>query len=362
MNFQVLLMGLKKLGEALSPIILENIQKLTSYLNEMTNSDDLSTEKIEDFFKKIEKYSKLAAGGVIAFNAATLFARALAGDPTAWVTLAGLSAMGGAYVGYKIADKYFNPKKENDKKIEREYYYQEVWEQVDKNRELHYNYELPKPEEKGYDGKVAEGIVTSYIGNTKYGPRVKSGDIFKNPETNSEPDDKNIFQNQKSDYIQSNFQKEIPSFKEYIIKNELLKEENSISNVNENISNSSQEDNSSEINNTISENKSENNVNNFNENTSNEYSSTQNEINSNTVSENIYKNSEKSENIVNNEIVRPQEFSNNSNIFEKTINLNLSVDVKGLENTENKGLIKDITKEVLYEAFRDANIKYELRT
>lgn len=148
----------------------------------MTNSDDLSTEKIEEFFKKVEKYSKLAAGGVIAFNAATLFARALAGDPTAWVTLAGLSAIGGAYAGYKIANKYFNPKKENDKKIEREYYYQEVWEQVDKNRELHYNYELPETEDKGYNGTVAKEILSrNNSPNINYGPRVENEtNIFEN--------------------------------------------------------------------------------------------------------------------------------------------------------------------------------------
>lgn len=169
----------QKLGEALSPLILESIEKFTNNLNYLTNSDNLTTENLKIFFENIEKYSKLAAGGVIAFNAAVLFARALAGDPSAWATLIGLSAMGGAYAGYKAVDKYFNPEVEKDDKVAKNSYYKSVQEQIEKNMELHYNYELPKTEDKGYNGAVAEGIINKGIGDINYGPRLKIQNLYE---------------------------------------------------------------------------------------------------------------------------------------------------------------------------------------
>lgn len=177
----------QKLGEALSPIVLTNVEKLTNFLNDLTTSDKLTTENLETFFKDVEKYSKLAAGGVIAFNASVLFARALMGDPTAWATLIGLSAMGGAYAGYKAVDKYFNPEVEKNDKLAKDSYYKGVQEQIEKNMELHYNYELPKTEDKGYNGVVAEKILTNGTGDINYGPRLKIQDLYNdNSKINTE--------------------------------------------------------------------------------------------------------------------------------------------------------------------------------
>ena len=176
----------QKLGEALSPIILENVEKLTNHLNNLTNSDSLTTENLKTFFEKIEKYSKLAAGGVIAFNAAVLFARALTGDPTAWATLIGLSAMGGAYAGYKVVDKYFNPEVEKDDKLAKESYYKGVQEQIEENMKLRYNYELPEVESKGYNGAIAKEILTNGVGDINYGPRLRVEDLIDIPMVNTE--------------------------------------------------------------------------------------------------------------------------------------------------------------------------------
>ncbi len=147
----------RKFAEAARPIILDYVEQLTGKLTDFTNSSEFSTEKIKIFFETVEKYSKLAAGGVVAFNAAVLLARALAGDPTAWATLIGLSAMGGAYAGYKVVDKYFNAEEEKDKKTARDYYYRE--------------------------GSVAEGILESYLRKIDYGPVVRKEDVFYSPTT-----------------------------------------------------------------------------------------------------------------------------------------------------------------------------------
>ena len=107
-----------------------------------------------------------------------MFARALTGDPTAWATLIGLSAMGGAYAGYKAVDKYFNPEVEKDDKLAKDSYYKSVQEQIEKNMELHYNYELPKADDKGYNGVIAEKILTNGAGDINYGPRLKIQDLY----------------------------------------------------------------------------------------------------------------------------------------------------------------------------------------
>ena len=169
----------RKFAEATRPIILDYVEQLTGKLTDFTQSSDLSTEKLKTLFETVEKYSKLAAGGVVAFNAAILLARALTGDPKAYVALAGLSAMGGAYAGYKVVDKYFNPEEERDKKTARDYYYKEVWERVDEGRQLHYNYDISNlNEKKGYGGSVAEEILNGYLRKIDYGPVVKKDDFI----------------------------------------------------------------------------------------------------------------------------------------------------------------------------------------
>ena len=310
----------RKLGEALSPIILENVQKLTTYLNDLTNSDELSTENITNFFDSVVSKAKWAAGAFLAAQIAFLGMRASMGDPTAIAQLGILAAAGiglGVYGAFSHAE---NVNKDFDKS----------------NKESTSSYIKKNQKELDYE-KSFDKYNTTDASSTSYGAmqqlnyeKAKENAKFENeilyPKLYKQNLD-NLYNKSFQDEIDI---KPIQSFKEYNFKNELLKEENSINNVNENISNSSQEDNSSEVNNT-------------------------------TISENIYKNSAKSENIVNNEIVKSQEFSQASNTSEKTINLNLNLDVKGLENNFDKDLIKDITKEALYETFRDANMKYELR-
>lgn len=174
----------RKIAEAARPVILDYVEQLTGKLTDFTNSSELSTEKIKVLFETVEKYSKGAAAGVVAFNAAVLLARALTGDPKAYVALAGLSAMGGAYAGYKVVDKYFNAEEEKDKKTARDYYYREVWEKVDEGRQLHYNYDISNlDEKKGYGGSVAEGILESYLRKIDYGPVVRKEDVFYSPTT-----------------------------------------------------------------------------------------------------------------------------------------------------------------------------------
>lgn len=87
--------GLKlKIGGALSPIIMENVEKLTSYLNELSDSDKFSTSNMENFFNELLDYAKTAAGAFIGINVAMLAIRAGMGDPKAVAQLIGLGAGG----------------------------------------------------------------------------------------------------------------------------------------------------------------------------------------------------------------------------------------------------------------------------
>lgn len=87
--------GLKlKIGGALSPIIMENVEKLTSYLNELSDSDKFSTSNMENFFNELIDYAKTAAGAFIGINVAMLAIRAGMGDPKAVAQLIGLGAGG----------------------------------------------------------------------------------------------------------------------------------------------------------------------------------------------------------------------------------------------------------------------------
>ena len=98
----------QKLGEALSPIVLENVEKLTNYLNDLTNSDELSTENITKFFEKIASKAKWAAGGFLAAQIAFLGMRASMGDPIAMGQLGMLAAAGvglGIYAGLVHAEE-----------------------------------------------------------------------------------------------------------------------------------------------------------------------------------------------------------------------------------------------------------------
>lgn len=97
-----------KLGEALSPIVLENVEKLTNYLNDLTNSDELSTENITKFFDEITSKAKWAAAGFLAAQIAFLGMRASMGDPIAMGQLGMLAAAGvglGIYAGLVHAEE-----------------------------------------------------------------------------------------------------------------------------------------------------------------------------------------------------------------------------------------------------------------
>lgn len=98
----------KKIGEALSPIVMENVQKLTTYLNNLTNSDDISTENLTNFFDTAVKNAKVAAGAFLATQIAFLALRASMGDYTAMGQLALMASAGvalGIYGGLVHADK-----------------------------------------------------------------------------------------------------------------------------------------------------------------------------------------------------------------------------------------------------------------
>lgn len=106
-----------KLGEALSPIILENVEKLTNYLNDLTNSDELSTENITKFFDEVTSKAKWAAAGFLAAQIAFLGMRASVGDPVAIGQLGMLAAAGvglGIYAGLVHSEEVNkNPNKSN---------------------------------------------------------------------------------------------------------------------------------------------------------------------------------------------------------------------------------------------------------
>ena len=98
----------RKIGEALSPVVMEKVQSLTTYLNDLTNSNDISTENLTNFFDTIVKNAKVAAGAFLATQIAFLGMRAAMGDPFAVGQLALMASAGialGIYEGLAHADK-----------------------------------------------------------------------------------------------------------------------------------------------------------------------------------------------------------------------------------------------------------------
>lgn len=114
-----------KLGEGLAPVVNENMERLTNFLNELSDSDKLSTENLEKFFKRIVDGAKTAAGAYLAAQIAFLSWRASMGDPMA-ITQLGALAAAGAGLGIYTALEYSNDskkklRKEHDKKVD-DYY------------------------------------------------------------------------------------------------------------------------------------------------------------------------------------------------------------------------------------------------
>lgn len=98
----------RKIGEALSPVVMENVQNLTTYLNDLTNSDDISTENLTNFFDTVVSNAKIAASAFLATQIAFLGLRASMGDYTAMGQLALMASAGvalGIYGGLVHADK-----------------------------------------------------------------------------------------------------------------------------------------------------------------------------------------------------------------------------------------------------------------
>lgn len=104
------------LGEGISPIVLERMQTLTNYLNDMTDSDKLSTDNLESFFRSLERGAKVGIAALAGVNFMLLGIRATLGDPTAVAGLSLYGAAAGGYVGHKLA-KYAN---KSNKKMEEE--------------------------------------------------------------------------------------------------------------------------------------------------------------------------------------------------------------------------------------------------
>ena len=90
-----------KLGEGLSPLVNENMEKLTNFLNNLTDSNVLETENLNKFFKEISNNAKTAAGAFLAAQIAFLSWRASMGDPLAIGQLGTLAAAGVALGVYK---------------------------------------------------------------------------------------------------------------------------------------------------------------------------------------------------------------------------------------------------------------------
>lgn len=114
-----------KLGEGLAPVVNENMERLTNFLNELSDSDKLSTENLEKFFKRIVDGAKTTAVAYLAAQVAFLSWRASIGDPMA-ITQLGALAAAGAGLGIYAALEYSNYSKkklreEHDKKVD-DYY------------------------------------------------------------------------------------------------------------------------------------------------------------------------------------------------------------------------------------------------
>ncbi|MCF2673375.1 phage tail tape measure protein [Fusobacterium varium] len=106
--------GLKlKIGNALSPTVIEQIEKLTGYINELSDSDKFSTSNMESFFNKLVEYAKVATTSLVTLKITALLVRAAMGDPAAIATLIGIGAGGLAALYMKESTE---EKKEERKK------------------------------------------------------------------------------------------------------------------------------------------------------------------------------------------------------------------------------------------------------
>lgn len=93
-----------QVGDAVSPIMLEGMQKLTDYMKALGNSDTFSTENMRKFFEELKGQIKTAVAAFLGFKVAVLAVRAAMGDPTAIAAL-GVAALGGAlYLGKQTGE------------------------------------------------------------------------------------------------------------------------------------------------------------------------------------------------------------------------------------------------------------------
>lgn len=113
---------MEKLGAGLSPIFLEGMEKLTKYLNDLTDSKKLSTENITKFFNKIVGLAKTAGIAFLGAHVAFLAWRASMGDITAIAQLGAMATAGVAVAGYLgwdyLKTQNGNPKVDPEKEKE----------------------------------------------------------------------------------------------------------------------------------------------------------------------------------------------------------------------------------------------------
>ncbi len=90
--------GMKNaIGEAVSPIMLEGMKKVTGYMNNLTDSGKINTENIKSFFKVLKDESMNSLKYVAGVWGAVNLLRAGLGDPTALANLGlGAAALGTA--------------------------------------------------------------------------------------------------------------------------------------------------------------------------------------------------------------------------------------------------------------------------
>lgn len=300
--------GLKlKIGNALSPTVIEQIEKLTGYINELSDSDKFSTENMEIFFNKLINYAKIATASFVTLKITALLVRAAMGDPAAIATLIGIGAGG-------LAALYMKESTE-EKKEERKKWYRSASE----------NFKTPE----------------------RYNPNDLSGANYGFVRKAEKTPEKVDFLRMKYPDLKENYLDDADS---YIPKGKeiLQTKENPLSNTYKSDYEKMMEGIKSEVKNTTYENiqNEENNI--TYENVKNEIESTANNIKNDIV----YQNEKKMNPISRTEskgLEKEKSFQqDNIKKIDNNISLNIKVDVAGMEGA-NKELAEEIKNKTLDE-------------
>lgn len=105
-----------KVGDALSPIVLEKMKEVTDYINKLSSSDTFSTENMRNFFSELVDNAKLTVAAIAGINLVMLGIRASIGDATAIAQLTGLG-IGAVTAGGMILWKKSMEEEEKEKRV-----------------------------------------------------------------------------------------------------------------------------------------------------------------------------------------------------------------------------------------------------